>query len=154
MSCVSGDWLSSVLASSSLPLGELPQPRTVQEDHLIFSLTPYYTQPIQRGGYSKHLQLWIFSFSTSLANSLLQKGRCGMQAMAHSQISIMRFWNSCCKEHMLPEMYKHLQYRRRCSGPHPSSSRLLLLRFNVSCEKILQCDWTTLYRVVGHGLHT
>lgn len=48
MSCVSGDWLFSVLASSSLPLGELSQPRTVQEDHLIFSLTPHGTQPTPR----------------------------------------------------------------------------------------------------------
>ena len=28
-------------------------------------------------------------------------------------------------------------------------STLLLLRCNVSCDKTLQCDWTTLYSVVG-----
>ena len=24
----------------------------------------------------------------------------------------------------------------------------------MSCDKILQCDWTTLYGAVGHGLYT
>ena len=73
----------------------------------------------------------------------------------------MHSWITCCRVSMLPENYWSVFTVPAVTGKMSllsfavSRQPLLLKQLcDVSCDKILQCDWTALYSAVGHGLYT